>query len=1733
MQGERAGKNHGGFMSGSRRSRRGSPSEDAAESSDPAERSSSIRALAAAVAAEFDVSMGRSETVQAACDRLLELLREESREEDALAALAPLLRKRSGPIARPLFDLLLVIVRTSSNPWPVLREMLEARDGALALEALEEAVRLADGGRLRVDGKVLRFLAERVEQNGAPLAGPDASGPIAAILARRTGPRGKRRAGTLSAHFLDEDPDVRRLATRLLDAKREPAPAEAARGAIGAEAQAFLAPYLAYTRAGFRDLLALAPRPGGPVPALESIRRAEETCGEALLRDVIAEVGWTRLNLGITVEERIGIEVRGSFPLTVSPAEAELFRNADDTRAVFRLFLIRCHGGGHGRPVGEESGREEEGSDPVARFRAYNLTHAEALAEILDMAPLTEGKVRRILARMDRIVEDFVFLFSRHSEECALLSEVYRDLRGNVLAELAKENTDHHLSAELTRLVQMFEDPRALAEVRTLHGLKRYLHQSGLRLGFRLVETTKATNRTVDLVLASAKRVEQIVRSIQYVDFEEEGRGDDGGADLPYPVRVAADGFGRQMLHGQEKIPEAKIFCYGNEVHYFVAFGNHPAFLRIDYAPPLRGGMIDLEYYGVSKNELDVHPNPSLDGIRRFFLSLEFDVQIESTHIHARFDKERALELGDICEKAEALFRLVPYLMEVDWVIGSLALDNEAKRVVAAAWADSFAIWGVLPFRHILTKDRTGILTAIEPDAAGNREIPWNGEGPYRDQFSAPPPPSLFAALRVSLGGIDEGLLPSLEEAGSRPIGQIRLEELLLRPLRAALRRGEIVETPGGYRPRPREVAERMDEAVRFAEILSGGADAAAGAAAVAALVAPLERMLRFRTTGSVNGYEVQRARLALRGESLGLFVLRDDGGVIRLALFADDTILSRGREDASGPWRENAKSDVAELASLLRRSNYVSPGVDPITEASAGEVDRIVERMRTSSPLRRTPPLPGERILYGLRASPGRAVGTAIFGTENREATASLGAVLFAPSIGPEDNAFLYHAAGIVSTGGGVLSHAGLIAVQFHKPSLVVPGRWVRTESGELRLLYPTLEYREERKDVDGFAVTIRRDVREREQVLREGDLVVLDADEGTLRVLGGGPEALALHDGFRSFADAAAALESAEDEKEVLVLRGRRLRARHQIEKQMRRLTDPVLARHAAREILTGKAPAGSGGESGEKAKLLALLLENPAISETARLHLVEITDEIATRLRSLRAEAMRRIPEASLPYEILSLRLRLLRLQGSLREAVQSLRACGVGAPIGEEGDLGAIDDLVRERLAALREELAGRIEAARGGGAEAAGLRHLVRQAERLDSLLGSPPRVRAPVEKAIEGLLREDERSRSRAREKRILRAGDGGFELHPFFGWKAANLAELERLGSGGSVPPWFVVADRAFREVLDSPPEPSGTEIAGGAAPVSTLRERIDAVLREGDLSHHEKSARIRALWSEAHLPESLAAEVAAAYRELVRESGSGGGEKEHETFVAVRSSAREEDAETAARAGEFDTFLFIRGEEMLLEHLMKAWSGLWTERAIHNRAVLGRGIEETGGGVLVQRIVWSRVSGVLLTVNVAEGQLREMVVNAGLGLGEGIVSGAVAADQIVVDKEGDSEKTPLRFRYITSDKTEQVVYNARAGSGTVRAETLYHQRLRPALEYVELRELARLASRLESAYGYPLDIEFGIEGARLWILQVRPVATFAAALRETIERHPLAAERRSPRGSRLAPPKRKERAS
>ncbi len=1497
------------------------------------------------------------------------------------------------------------------------------------------------------------------------------------------------------------------LAAKLYDLNGNPAANKTINKILGADAARTLSNYLAYTRASHEDLLYLITESGGTTPILESIHQCQEICGENILSAVIAKLGWRAVNYGLTVKHYIGISINGSLPFYLYESEAVLFESSLKAERVDDILIFTARGG-------PPSGKIIQGDNnkQVLKFREYNLAHAMLLEEILSMVPLSPGRIKKIILQMDKIVDDFITLFDLYTEECKALPDVYGTIKEKIKRELDEDSAVYQLSAEVVRLVQMFEDPKSIGEVHTLHGLKRYLHQRGLQLGFKLVNQSRSPNQSINLVLTSGNKILTVVKDINYAEFESRPEPELSVTRLPYPVKVVADSFTRQMLYGHENFPQVNIFCYGNEVHYFVWFRNHPVFIRIDYSPPLQGGMIDLQYFGVSNYETADHPNIYLDAIRHFFMQLEYDIQMEGTHLHARYDKERALDLSQLCEKVEYLFCLVPYLMDLDWVIGSLNLDSEAKKKVTKTWAELFTRWGVLPISKLLTQDKLNILQDFQSNVEGVQEVKWQGGGDYRDRY--------MGRITQDFG---DSILESVKKLGLKtpgfyaneaiPPGQFTLEKKFLNYIREAVSAGEIIETDSGFEKVSETLFHRVHESRIFAEIISEDSDEFNFSVALAKWLTALKQILQFQDTGTLESFTVQAAVLPLTGSIAKIFVLRDSAGIICMAFYVYGNLLYEKRNNPEGSWKTNLRLSPVEFMTLLRLNNYTVMWTEPSNDLIKEETLRIRDELHSQGRRVHPPHIQGEKIVNGLSASPGRAAGRVLLGEEGREPEEFDGHIFVSSSISPDENTIIYHSSGIIATGGGILSHAGLIATQFNKPAIIISGKWRRNQDSSLTLSYKTSEYRTVYRTVNNFMITENHDIYEKVHQMNDGDLVVLDADEGKLEILGQEKNTIALFEELIALGKTNDQISQVSDVKELLVLRGKKLHIRHQIEKIIQRISNPLLAKYAIQEILIGKFLEGSKSTPDERAYLIKLILKNDFIGINSKDYLLQTAENIEDKFTTIYNAAEKNIPLAKYPFEVIMPRLEVIRIYETIKNVISSVRTSLSSKRFIETRDLNEINTLCITHLQKLQRTLWEKIRYHADSGGAKEILRHLFRQLSRVNLLLNTPETEQPEINELRSRFENNDRKICDKMTEYYILKPQVGALELVPLIGWKAANLAEFEELGGRGLVPSWFAISDKAFQAVLDTPLKQNilfqGENISEGII----MREAIDKILRRDDICNRDKSFQIRNLWDRITVPEDVESKILKAYQEIEKEfiSLAATQQKEREFYVAIRSSSSEEDAEIAARAGEFETYLFISGEVSVIEYLKKTWAGLWTERAIHNRKALGYEKIKTNGGVIVQRIVWSRVSGVLQTVNVAKGDLQEMVINAGLGLGEGIVSGTVAADQIIVSKAGNLEKGSFQFNYITADKTEQVVFNKKAGFGTVLSPTLYHQRFRPSLEYVELCELVAVAARLEAAYGYPLDIEFGIEGTKLWILQVRPVATFLPAFTETLTRYPL----------------------
>ncbi|MBS1602382.1 MAG: phosphoenolpyruvate synthase [Bacteroidetes bacterium] len=274
----------------------------------------------------------------------------------------------------------------------------------------------------------------------------------------------------------------------------------------------------------------------------------------------------------------------------------------------------------------------------------------------------------------------------------------------------------------------------------------------------------------------------------------------------------------------------------------------------------------------------------------------------------------------------------------------------------------------------------------------------------------------------------------------------------------------------------------------------------------------------------------------------------------------------------------------------------------------------------------------------------------------------------------------------------------------------------------------------------------------------------------------------------------------------------------------------------------------------------------------------------------------------------------------------------------------------------------------------------------------------------------------------------------------PEVGGKGANLGELSRI-EGIRVPEGFCVTTEAYKKV---------TEANRKLDDLLDDLARLNARARK-DIS--EVSARIRSVIENIPIPRDIADEI--------------GGCLEHRgawNAYAVRSSATAEDLPTASFAGQQDTYLNCIGNESILGHVSKCWASLFTDRAVTYRLQNGFDHRVVRLSVVIQKMVFPRVSGILFTADPLTSNRKVMSIDAGFGTGDALVSGLVNADNYSV-REGRVIVSGQRGRRVLTD--EQVL------------------------------ELERIGRKIEGHFGYPQDIEWCLADDGFYILQSRPITT------------------------------------
>jgi len=298
-------------------------------------------------------------------------------------------------------------------------------------------------------------------------------------------------------------------------------------------------------------------------------------------------------------------------------------------------------------------------------------------------------------------------------------------------------------------------------------------------------------------------------------------------------------------------------------------------------------------------------------------------------------------------------------------------------------------------------------------------------------------------------------------------------------------------------------------------------------------------------------------------------------------------------------------------------------------------------------------------------------------------------------------------------------------------------------------------------------------------------------------------------------------------------------------------------------------------------------------------------------------------------------------------------------------------------------------------------------------------------------------------------------------------GGKGANLGEMTK--AGFPVPPGFAITVEAFDRFIDE----------------NSLGDQINNILKKIDVHNSDQltmsSNQIQRLILKNPISTETKMAIHKAYKKL---SG-----RFRSAQVAVRSSATAEDLPGASFAGQQATFLNIKGIANLLQKTKECWASLYTARAIFYREENKIEHDKVSISVIVQKMVASKVSGVMFSIDPVTNDKERIIIEAVWGLGETIVQGSVVPDTYAVQKD--------TFQILSKEISDQQVQLTRVGKKTMEAKVPKKLRDIQKISNDDIVTLAHIADKLQQHYYHPQDIEWAKEGKKLYIVQTRPVTT------------------------------------
>ena len=208
------------------------------------------------------------------------------------------------------------------------------------------------------------------------------------------------------------------------------------------------------------------------------------------------------------------------------------------------------------------------------------------------------------------------------------------------------------------------------------------------------------------------------------------------------------------------------------------------------------------------------------------------------------------------------------------------------------------------------------------------------------------------------------------------------------------------------------------------------------------------------------------------------------------------------------------------------------------------------------------------------------------------------------------------------------------------------------------------------------------------------------------------------------------------------------------------------------------------------------------------------------------------------------------------------------------------------------------------------------------------------------------------------------------------------------------------------------------------------------------------ETSIGLNELFNKIRLPEKTAVEI----KSIVR----------YDKLYAVRSSGTKEDLDEFSFAGQYQTFLNTKPEDVEAR-VIDCYKSMFSEIILSYLVNRKIDTSELKMSVVVQEMVASDKSGICFTIDPVTGNDKTMLIEVSEGLGEDIVSGKTVPEQ-------------YHYNWYENKETDRKADNK-------------------LISEAKVEEYAKVFASIQQQFGYPCDIEFAIKDDELFILQSRRI--------------------------------------